>query len=308
MPSEMTATTLPPIHAIPTHDHPITRIAFGANGRLMATADTEMTVKVWRDREPIRTFDLRSTSDKVKPLDRVSGLCFSQDGDRVVVAAGEAVRGYDFTLPDPIWEYVPPRLLAFLIVAPASLAVSPRGTLAATFDNDTLAFWDRGERPIALIRHNSVPRRIAFLPDDTVLGADPFSVTRWSADRRKPLSETAIRDRIYGMAVSLDGRYLALRHLWHTTVQRLEDGVVIAQLRQGRGLPLVAFSPDSKVLAIGAQHAIHLYRTEDPSSTAKLALDDSELVSLCFLPDGSQFLAGCSDGRIRTWDNPFFHD
>jgi hypothetical protein len=107
------------------------------------------------------------------------------------------------------------------------------------------------------------------------------------------------------MAVTSDGKYIALRRLFTTIVQRLEDGAPVHSHKQGRGLPLVAFGHGSHILAIGSQHAIDVVDV-DGGKHASLPLTDAELISLAFLPDFSQIVGGCSDGRVRTWDNPMY--
>lgn len=301
----MTTAALAPLNSFSAHDHPVNHVVFGQEGRIMATADTNLTVKVWRDRELVRAYDLRSISDKVRPLERIRGIRFSSDGRTLYAAAGEYVAAFDPNADEtePLWSYVAPRLFAFLIVHPNWIAVSPRDTLAATFENGTVAIWEQGKETPHLIRHNAAPRTIAFLPDDSFVGTDSFSVSLWRADQRKPLWHRPSKDRIYGMAASSDGEFVALRNLFTTHVSRIDDGTHVTVFKQGRGLPLIGFAPGTHVLALGTQHAVELYDLST-GRYSQLAIPDAELISLGFLPDGSQVVAGCSDGRLRTWDNP----
>jgi WD40 repeat protein len=297
--------SLAPLDTFSAHDDPINHVAFAEDGRLMATADTAMTVKVWRNRELIRVYDLRSISDKVRPTERIRDLRFTPDAEHLVVAAGEYVAmfaiGRDSSEPE--WAYVAPRLFAFLIVSPTSIAISPGGTLAAAFDNGSIGIWDSRGTRTTLIRHNACPRTLRFMPDESLIGTDSFSVSLWRADQKKPVWHRPSKERIYGMAASTDGKYVALRRLFSTIVHEVAEGTVVVEHKQGRGLPLIAFAPNSHTLALGTQHAISLYEVPTREH-ARLALEDAELISLSFLPDGCQVVAGCSDGRLRTWENP----
>jgi WD40 repeat protein len=303
---DMTATAaLAPTDEFLAHDNPVNHVAFGSDGDLMATADTAMALKVWRKRELVHQYDAHSILDKVRPTERIRGIRFSSDRARLYFAAGENVACFDANAQsdEPLWVYVAPRLFAFLVVSPTSISISEQDTLAAAFDNGTIAVWDsRGERK-ALIKHNAAPRYLTFLPDENILGTDSFSVSLWRADEKKPLWHRPSKQRIYGMAASTDGKYVALRRLWSTTVYNVEDGSEVVEHKQGRGLPLVAFGPTTHVLAVGTQHAIDLYDVS-ANTHVRLALTDAELISLTFYPDGTKVVAGCSDGRIRTWDNP----
>lgn len=303
----MTASAaLTPLDSFAAHDEPVNHVAFGGHGELMATADTELNLRLWRNREMIQQYDLRSISEKVRPTERIRGVLFTSDGQSMIVAAGEAVARINIASGElvPEWTYVAPRLFAFLVISPTSISVSERDILAASFDNGSLVIWDaRGERT-ALIKHNAVPRTLAFLPDESIIGNDSFSVSVWRADQRKPIRQRPIKQRIYAMSTSSDGKYIALRHLFTTTIHDVATGEQIAEHKQGRGLPLLAFGPGTHVLAIGTQHVITLYNL-DTGATARLSLDDAELISLTFAPDSARVFAGCSDGCVRSWDNPF---
>jgi len=289
------------------HDDPINHIAFAERGQIMATSDTAMKVKIWRGRELIHQLDTRSISDKVRPTERIRGLAFASDGDRLIVAAGEHVASFKVNsiLDRPDWTYIAPRLLAFLIISPTSISISEHDTLAAAFDNGTTVIWDGDGVRQHIIRHNASPRYLQFVSGEKIVGTDGFSVSLWRPEERRPVMHRISEDRIYGMAATSDGKFVALRRLFSTAVFEVESGAEVVEHKQGRGLPLVEFGPGTHCMALGTQHAIHLY--DLPSNQhAKLALDDAELISLSFLPDSSQVIAGCSDGRVRVWENPLW--
>jgi WD40 repeat protein len=296
-----------PLEAFLAHDDPINHVAFSPSGGAMATSDTAMRARIWHNHEPTLDLDLRSILDKVRSTERIRGMRFSSDGNRLFVAAGERVASYDLTrqADEPDWVFVAPRLFAFLVVSPTCITVSKTNTLSAAFDNGSISTWEESGQLLGTIRHNASPRTLAYLPDQTLIGTDSFSTSLWQPGHRKPIWHRPSRERIYGMAASSDGKYIALRRLFVTTVFEVESGEVVSEYTQGRGLPLVAFGAGNNILAIGTQHAINLYDHSN-NQTVRLAIDDAELISLTFLPDGSQVVAGCSDGRVRTWENPLY--
>jgi WD40 repeat protein len=293
-----------PLDSFVAHDDPVNHVVFSRESGLIATADTAMRARIWRNRELALDLDLRSISDKVRPTERIRGLVFSSNSDRLYVAAGEHVASFDLTKAsdEPDWVFIAPRLFAFLIVSPTSIAISKNDMLSAAFDNGSISSWDSEGRKVATIRHNASPRYLAYLPNETLIGTDSFSYSQWNPTERKPIWHRPSKERIYGMAASGDGKYVALRRLFVTTVFEVATGNQVAEYPQGRGLPLVSFGGQNNILALGSQHAINLY---DPAAnrTARLALDDAELISLTFNSDGSQVIAGCSDGQVRTWEN-----
>src|SRR5689334_11467039 len=104
--------TIAPFDAFLAHDDPVNHVAFSPRGDLIATSDTAMTARVWRNRQQILHLDLRSISDKVRPTERIRSLAFSAEGNRLYIAAGENVAAYDLTRPrnEPDWIFVAPRL------------------------------------------------------------------------------------------------------------------------------------------------------------------------------------------------------
>ncbi len=301
----MTTTTLAPLHGFAAHEDPVNHVVFSQEGGLLASSDTAMRVKLWRFREFVREFDLRSISEKVRPTERIRGLCFDSSEGRLFVAAGEIVASYNLSSASdqPEWAYTAPRLLAFLVVSPTSIAISAEDELAATFDNGTIAVWGPDGARRALIRHNAVPRTLAYLPDGSLVGSDGFSTSRWRKDQRKPVWHRPSKNRIYGIAASRDGKFLAVRQLHRVEVFEIETGALVVGHKVGRGLPLVEFGPGTHCLAVGSQHAVDVYEL-DSNRHARLSLDDAELISLTFFSDSSQLVSGCSDGTVRTWDNP----
>ncbi len=298
----MTIEAAPPTSIFEAHDDPINQISFAPDKTVMATADTRMRLRIWKDGAVLSDFDLRSMLDKVRSTERVRGIRFSSNSQRVIVAAGEWLNAYDLGGPEePAWSFIAPRLFAFLIVSPTSLAVSNQDVVAAAFDNGTILFFDIDGNKTSQIRHNAAPRSIGFLPDGRVVGTDSFSVSLWDSGQRKPVWHRQSRGRIYGMAVSGDGELMAVRRLFTVLVLKTQSGEEVATYKVGRGLPLVTFSPSQPLLALGRQHGIDLYNFADAGAGRTLALEDAELISLAFSADGGAVAAGCSDGTVRTW-------
>lgn len=186
---KMSSSALQPIATFLAHEDPINHICFSKSGRVMATSDTNLLVKVWHDRELERSLNLRLIGEGTQSTDRIRGIQLTADGARLFVVAGEYLASYDLTTgsTDPDWIYTAPRMLVFFVVPPTSIALSEHDTLAASFDNGTLASWHSNGSQRSLIRHNSVPRYIQFIPNEELAGTESFGVSRWQLGARTPM-------------------------------------------------------------------------------------------------------------------------
>ena len=173
----------------------------------------------------------------------------------------------------------------------------------------------RAQRLIATLpaRNGPVADALAFFPDGRTLatGGSNGNVTLWDVRRRSVLRTFRFPARVWWVAVSPDGRLLAIQtkgrgsSTSHVEVRDLDSQTVLYRhaLRNGKGG--LAFSPDGQALAaLGCC---------DPDSTIKVwaAHSGTELfsprvdghaTSIAFSPDGGFLAAGTEDGKVVLWD------
>ena len=125
--------------------------------------------------------------------------------------------------------------------------------------------------------------------------------------RTLELSETwpGMRGAVRGVDCSRVGLLAAVSE-GGTVLVRPSDGS-----REGRifrvpgssGFYAVAFSPDGKILALGADNgAIRLLDVETLTPTATLSGHTDIVYALRFHPDGSRLVSGSNDATVRIWD------
>jgi WD40 repeat protein len=295
------APTLPTL-AMNAHGHPVQSLAFNGKGDLLATGDTSRHLRAWFNSQPFFEADVRSRTENVKSTDRIRGVAFSPDARRLYVASGDTLRAFDLLTRQELWRFIPPRSFGFLIVSPVAVTVSPAGNVVTCTDAGVIYALDSEGRHIAKWWDNEAPRHLAFTPDSlSIVGADGFSVSVWDAYTGRTHRRVRSKERIFGMAVASLTGTLAIRTLHRVELKDLETLETFHQMVAPTGLPLMAFSPDGNLLALGGKEEVLLFRPGAPYPEILPTLG-ARVLSLSFHPAGSFLAAGCSDGVVRFWD------
>ena len=295
------APTLPTL-AIAAHGCPVQSIAFNNTGQLLATGDTSRHLRAWFNSRPFFEADVRTRIENVKSIDRIRGVAFAPDARRLYVASGDTLRAFDLLRREEIWRFTPPRSFGFLIVSPVAVTVSPAGNVVACTDAGVVYVLDSDGRRLGRWSDNEAPRQMSFTPSGLdLVGVDGFSVSVWDTYSGRKLRRMRSRERIFGMALASIPGTIAVRTLHQVELKQLDTLETFHQMVAPTGLPLMAFSPDGSMLALGGKEEVLLYRN-GAQYPEILPTPGARVLSLTFHPAGSFFAAGCSDGIVRFWD------
>jgi WD40 repeat protein len=250
------------------HTGTIYSIAFSPDGRLIASASRDNTVRLWRtDGSLVKVLEGHS--------DRVQHITFSPTGDLIASAS------QDGTIR--LWRLdgsLVKRLEGYSVVN-NQVAFSPDGQLlaAVAYDDRTIKLSQLDGTVIAALKaHTDQVSSIAFSPDGQLLASA-------SNDATIKLWHTHLTDLSPEFGTTERPRY----HLI-TTLEGHQSGV-----------NRVLFSPNGEFLASASDdHTIRFWKRD--GSLIKILENHTDSVeSIAFSPDGQRLVSTSDDDTVKLW-------
>lgn len=301
-----------PVRTLDGHKGSVLSVAFSSDGKTLATASRDKTIKLWEighDKNSwldIPTGKLRQTlSDHTAD---VYCVVFSPQGDLLASGSGDkTIRLWDARTRKTI------RILEGHGDVVRSVAFSPdQKTLVSGSKDQTVRLWDvaTGQLQQTLEGHTGQVRSVAFSPDGTLLASGCTDKTARLWDARTAQLKLVLKGHtgsIEHVAFSPDGKRLASSsedstvRLWDVATGKLR-----LHLKGHRGeVDSVAFSPDGKITASGSKDkSIKLWDAPTGKLLETLTGHTGRVESLAFSPDGNILATGGGGGdtSVKLWD------
>ena len=309
------------VHALPGHNRPTTAVAVSPDGSTALTASLTPELRLWS----LQTGrEIRSISPPPSP-NYVGPVCSLQfvSGTNLVLIGHESggVRLCNLESNAVVLDFKAP----FKGTASALVSSNQETVLAISSSEVQIVKWGfaKGDPRGAfaeewLVQHQ--PTQTLYIS----LTRDGKSRSWWEAETGKPWSAprpipAGVQSGLLDDAVvSPDGQLLvtygpSLRDVRWLRVWNIESGKLL-QHHAGLDLPMVpvfrpsqscaaiAFSPDSRVLAIGRRgEGLAIHEVEGRRLRQELKTPAGACVRIAFLPDGKQLLTW-GDKTMRVWD------
>ena len=197
--------------------------------------------------------------------------------------------------------------------APA-ISISPLGdVVAGSGGTHHLKLWSIADGSVVqdIISYDTVEddiddvSAIAFTPDGQFISVASCCgyglITMWRVSDASFVRSFGFNTQggVPSLAISPDGATAAAGEPYYIWLFRIADGAEIRTLGPANSAPV--FSPDGRILAVGARDEIALWNPNDGTLVRSLVGHSAAVLAVAFTPDGKSILSAGDDGTIRFW-------
>ena len=317
------------------HERGVTSAVFSPDGKYIATASTDSTVRIWDTKtgKPI--------TGPLKHEGKVSATVFSQDGKYIVTTSYDKSAniweintgkrrkrwkgyvGYAETSPNGKYILINSSSIFFSNaihdvktgkeqLSYFNTAVfSPDGKYIVTVSNDSTAtVWDAGsgKQVTEALKHETPIRSAVFSPDGKyiITVSSDSTATVWDARTGKQVAEPLEHEgNINSAAFSPDGKYIVTASDDKTArVWDAKSGKPVTEpLEHKDDINSAAFSPDGRYIVTASDdNTARVWDARTGKQVTEPLKHEDDVTSAAFSPDGRYIVTASGDRTARVWD------
>ncbi len=282
------------------HAKSVNAVSFSPDGKILATASDDNTVKLWNTQ----------TGEQIKTLtghtDKVNSVSFSPNSQILATASNDKTA--------KLWDISTGQEIQTLTGHKndvETLSFSPDSTVLATGSADTtIKFWNpnTGKEIKTLKGHNDKIQGLSFSPNGKQLATSSYdsTVKLWDTKTGKEI-KTLIEytTSVNAVSFSPDGKQVVTGNddktvkLWD-----VNTGKDLKTLKgHTKSVHTVSFSPDGKRLVSGSDdNTIKVWDITTGKEIKTLKEHLKRVNQVSFSPDGKQLVSSSNDKTVKFWD------
>ena len=285
------------------HTGSVSRLAFSPNGKMLATASVDGTVRVFEVKTGKNLATLK------KHADLVLAVVFSPDG-KILASAG-----YDDSIH--LWRCDDFELVQTLSLDKSedrksttirTLAFSPNGkALASGGGDNAVRIWNLDtQNTIVLQGHTDSILDIIYRNDDELFSSSSDGTcTLWKLSSQEAIRtwnpnsgripSIAYRAQDSTLAIGCEGRKMSL---WTLKDRQWTNRDYVPNA----GIRSIAFSPSNNLIAIGCDdHSLQLWDMKEGRELIVIYGHSGRVKSVVFDPPGDLLASAGYDGTVKLW-------
>jgi WD40 repeat protein len=282
------------------HEKGVYGVSFSADGKMVASASGDKTVKLWDT----------STGKQIKTLsghtNGVWGVSFSADGKMVASASHDkTVKLWDTSTGKQI------KTLSGHTDAVYGVSFSADGKMVASASGDkTVKLWDTstGKQIKTLSGHTDAVYGVSFSADGKMVASasGDNTVKLWDTSTGKQIKTLSGHTNwVIDVSFSADGKMVASASRDNTV--KLWDTSTGKQIKTLSGHTSwvwgVSFSADGKMVASGsADNTVKLWDTSTGKQIKTLSGHTNGVYGVSFSPEGKMVASASFDNTVKLWD------